>query len=62
MIQGCCFFLHDCMNISTSLSHSPLSIILGMNRVTVSKVITALCKTGELRVLNQKIQINHKLL
>ena len=49
-------------NLKHKYSHQDMASILGMNRVTVSKVITALCKTGELRVLNQKIQINHKLL
>lgn len=41
-------------------THQEMAMILGINRVTVSKVITRLCHEKTLRVINKKIQVNIK--
>lgn len=46
------------LSLKQQYTHSEMGQILGINRVTVSKIITQLGKEKRLRVVNKKIQVN----
>jgi len=44
--------------LKIAYTHQELAAIIGVNRVTVSRVMASFSKTGEIRMVNQKIQIH----
>lgn len=44
--------------LNISYSHQEIAAILGVNRVTISRLIAKAMKDGELRTVNSRIQIN----